>query len=80
MSILIYFKKKYINKLNDIYNNCFCIKQNKTYGTISQTLLKNTLYECCSEKKEADTLLKHVLNNRKKTIDDTLIIKPHKFI
>lgn len=76
--IMKYMKQKDMDKLNDKHNNCFCIKQNKTYGTISQTLLKNTLYECCSEKKEADNLLKHVLNNRKETIDDTLIIKPHK--
>ena len=77
--IMKYMKQKNIDKLNDKYNNCFCIKENKTYSSISQTLLKDTLYSYFSEKKtEADSIIKCILNNRKQTIDNNLIIKPNK--
>ena len=76
--IIKYMKQKDMDKLNDKHNNCFYIKHNKTYSNISQSLLKNTLYEYCNEKKEADNILKRVLDNRKETIDDTLVIKAHK--
>ena len=61
---IINFMKK--NQKSDLsYNNSFFeIKNNKTQSVISQKLLKESLQTYFNDTKEADKILKHILNNR----------------
>tara|TARA_B100001564_G_scaffold297285_2_gene263016 strand:- start:965 stop:1309 length:345 start_codon:yes stop_codon:yes gene_type:complete len=61
---IIHFMKK--NQKSDLsYNNShFEIKNNKSQSVISQKLLKESLQSYCNDAKEAEKILKHILNNR----------------
>ena len=61
---IIHFMKK--NQKSDLsYNNShFEIKNNKSQSVISQKLLKESLQSYFNDAKEAEKILKHILNNR----------------
>lgn len=62
--IIKFMKKQNLNDLN-YKENIFLCKNNKSYSTISQKLLKESLNKYFNDNKnEADRLLKFILNNR----------------
>ena len=61
--IIKFMKKQNLNDLN-YKENTFLCKNNKSYGTISQKLLKESLNKYFNNKNDSDRLLKFILNNR----------------
>ena len=60
----------------DYNNNKFIIKENKTYSTLSQKYLKDTINNYFKDnKKLSDDLLKYIFNNRELTIQNNLYLK-----
>ena len=66
-------------KLNDLkYNdNLFLSKNSKSYSSISQKLLKDSIYKYFNDKNKADDLIKYILKNRN-IIESTDLIKKNK--
>ena len=75
-TILRFMKEK---KLNDLkYNdNLFLSKNSKSYSSISQKLLKDSIYKYFNDKNKADDLIKYILKNRN-IIESTDLIKKNK--
>ena len=61
--IIKFMKKQNLNDLN-YKENTFLCKNSKSYGTISQKLLKESLNKYFNNKNDSDKLLTFILNNR----------------
>ena len=59
-------------------NNTFENKINKSYSSISQKLLKDSLYKYFEDEKKATDLFKFILNNRELTESNELKLKINK--
>ena len=73
-TILRFMKEKNLTDLK--YNDTlFLSKNNKSYSTISQKLLKDTIYNYFNDKNKADDLIKYILKNRTISESNELIKK-----
>jgi len=77
-AIINYMKKNSLNNLeNKNKTASFILKNSKTFTTISQKLIKDALYKKL-KKNEADDIISSILNERKESNEDNLLIKLNK--
>ena len=64
------------NNLKDLsyLNNKFLQKKNKTYSSLSQKYIKNSIQDYFKDKKVSDDFFKYLLDNRDCTIKESLHI------